>query len=116
MAAYALAHLRTPTINDDMLSYLERIQATLDAYGGSFLVHGGNVEVIEGEWPGTVVIIEFPDLPTARSWYASSAYQKILPLRTDHIEAEVIIVEGVAPNYDPARTAASLRAQAAATG
>src|SRR5690348_1324356 len=34
MSAYALAHLRTPTINDDTLQYIERIQATMDPYGG----------------------------------------------------------------------------------
>ena len=38
--AYAIAHLRTPQFNDDVLDYLERIQATLDPFGGRFLVHG----------------------------------------------------------------------------
>ena len=58
--AYAIAHLRTPQFNDDVLEYLERIQATLDPFGGRFLVHGADVEVIEGPWPGTIVILEFP--------------------------------------------------------
>ena len=62
MPAYALAHLRTPQINDEVLTYIERIQATMAPYGGRFLVHGAEVEVVEDDWPGTVVIIEFPDL------------------------------------------------------
>src|ERR671919_1740009 len=82
MAAYALAHLRTPKINDDVLEYLERIQATLDPYHGRFLVHGAEVDVMEGPWPGTVVVIEFPDVSAAHAWYDSPAYQAILPLRT----------------------------------
>ena len=45
MPAYALAHLRTPQINDEVLEYIERIQATLDPYGGRFLVHGAEVDV-----------------------------------------------------------------------
>jgi uncharacterized protein (DUF1330 family) len=109
MAAYALAHLRTPQINDDVLRYIDTIQGTLDPFGGRFLVHGAEVEVREGPWPGTVVIIEFPDVEAARGWYESPAYQEILPLRTDHIEGEAIIVDGVAPGYDPRATAASLR-------
>jgi uncharacterized protein (DUF1330 family) len=109
MAAYALAHLRTPQINDDVLRYIETIQGTLDPFGGRFLVHGAEVEVREGPWPGTVVIIEFPDVEAARGWYESPAYQEILPLRTDHIEGEAIIVDGVAPDYDPRATAAALR-------
>ena len=112
MTAYAIAHLRTPQINDDVLEYIERIQATLDPHGGRFLVHGAEVDVKEGPWPGTIVIIGFPDLAAAQSWYASPAYQEILPLRTDHIEGSAVIVDGVAPDYDPAHTAARLRAMA----
>ncbi|SCL20594.1 Uncharacterized conserved protein, DUF1330 family [Micromonospora rhizosphaerae] len=109
MPAFALAHLRTPQLNDDIFEYLEKIQATLDPYEGRFLVHGPKPEVIEGDWPGTVVIIEFPDVERARAWYASPAYQEILPLRLRHIEGSAILVEGVGPDYDAARTAARLR-------
>ena len=109
MPAYALAHLRTPRPHADVLDYIDRIQSTLDPFGGRFLVHGAEVEVREGPWPGTVVIIEFPGVDEARAWYDSPAYQEILPLRTDHIDGEAIIVEGVAPDYDPRATAAALR-------
>jgi uncharacterized protein (DUF1330 family) len=109
MRAFALAHLHTPQINDDVVEYLERIQATLDPFGGRFLVHGPNVEVREGCWPGTVVIIEFPGLDEARGWYDSPDYQAILPLRTAHIDGDTIIFEGVAPDYDVTHTAAVLR-------
>jgi len=112
MTAFALAHLRTPTINDDVLRYIDRIQDTLDPFGGRFRVHGAEVEVLEGEWPGTIVVIEFPDVEAARAWYASPAYQEILPLRTDHIEGSTIIVPGVGPDYDARRTATRLRAAA----
>ena len=109
MPAYALAHLRSPQINEEVLEYLERIQATLDPHQGRFLVHGADVDVKEGPWPGTVVVIEFPTLGRAQAWYGSPAYQAILPLRTDNIDGSAVIVEGVAPGYDPARTAAALR-------
>jgi uncharacterized protein (DUF1330 family) len=112
--AYAMAHLRTPTINEQVLEYIERIQDTLDPYQGRFLVHGAEVEEVEGPWPGTVVVIEFPDVESARAWYRSPAYQAILPLRTDNIDGSAIIVPGVAPDYDATRTAAALRQRAAA--
>jgi uncharacterized protein (DUF1330 family) len=114
MAAYAMAHLRTPQINDDVLRYMETIQQTLDPFGGRFLVHGATVEVKEGDWPGTVVVIEFPDIDAARAWYDSPGYQAILPLRTDHIDGAALIVDGVAPNYDVTATAAWFREQAQA--
>jgi uncharacterized protein (DUF1330 family) len=112
MPAYAMAHLRHPRINEDVLTYIESIQATMDPHGGRFIVHGAQVEVREGPWPGTVVVIEFPDVEAARAWYDSDAYQAILPLRTDHIDGSTIIVDGVGPGYDASATAAALRATA----
>lgn len=112
-AAYAIAHLHDPQINDDVLEYMERIQSTLDPFGGRFLVHGATVEVREGEWPGTVVIIAFPDTAAARGWYDSPAYREILHLRTDHIGGSAILVEGVDPDYDVTHTVATLRATSA---
>ncbi len=116
MTAYAIAHLRTPQINDEVLEYIERIQGTLDPFGGRFLVHGPTeVVVAEGEWPGTIVIIEFPSKDDATAWYASDAYQEILPLRTGNIEGDAIMVEGVPADYDASRTAAALREMAASS-
>jgi len=113
MPGYAIAHLRTPQFNDDVVQYLERIQGTLDPFAGRFLVHGVEVQVVEGEWPGTIVVIQFPDVEAARAWYQSPAYQAIVHLRTDHIDGEAIIVKGVPDGYDVTRTAATAKAQLA---
>ena len=61
-------------------SNLERIDSTLEPYSGRFLIYGGEMEVFEGAWPGAVVMIEFPGMTEAKSWYRSPAYQEILPL------------------------------------
>lgn len=111
MTAYALAHLTGPPAHlpDEVLVYMERVQGTLDPYGGRFLVHGGGVEVREGSWPGALVLIEFPDLTAARTWYESEAYTRLKPLRTRNVPGDAILVDGVAADYDPAATAALLR-------
>jgi uncharacterized protein (DUF1330 family) len=109
MSAYALAHLREITPHVEILEYLEKIQATLDPFRGRFIVHGGAIEVREGTWPGNLVIIEFPSMAAARSWYESPAYQQIRPLRTDHIASDKILVEVVEPGHDSAKMAAELR-------
>jgi uncharacterized protein (DUF1330 family) len=95
MTAYALAHLRAVELGPPIVEYLERIDATLEPYGGRFIVHGSRPEVVEGPFPGTLVIIEFPDREAARSWYGSPAYQEILPLRTEHSDGSAVIVDGV---------------------
>ncbi|MFE3556745.1 DUF1330 domain-containing protein [Streptomyces sp. NPDC059193] len=112
MTAYAIAHIRPEAVNEDILEYIERIQSTMEPFEGRFLVHGTEVEVLEGAFPGTVVMIGFPDLARARAWYASPAYQALIPLRTRHIPGEVILVEGVPADYDAGKTAAALRAAA----
>ena len=110
MTAYAIAHLHNPQINAEVIEYIERIQDTLDPFGGRFIVHGAEVAVKEGPFPGTIVIVEFPDVDAAEQWYASSAYQEILPLRTGNIDGTAIIVPGVADDYDPRATASRLAA------
>ncbi|MCX5117188.1 DUF1330 domain-containing protein [Micromonospora sp. NBC_00362] len=109
MTAYALAHLRKAPVHAEVLTYLERIDATLAPFAGRFIVHGGAVDVLEGDWPGDVIVIEFPDLSRARSWYRSSAYQEIKPLRTRHLTGEVILVDGVEPGHDSSQMAAAIR-------
>ncbi|POM27737.1 hypothetical protein BTM25_21560 [Actinomadura rubteroloni] len=111
MTAYALAHLRpVPPLDDGVFTYLERIQGTLDPFGGRFLVHGADAEVVEGPFEGAVVVIEFPDLDRARAWYASDAYQEILPLRTENIPGEAILVQGASPDHDAAALGRRMRA------
>ncbi|MFE2550425.1 DUF1330 domain-containing protein [Streptomyces sp. NPDC059355] len=112
MTAYAIAHIRPETMNEDILRYIEEIQSTMDPFEGRFLVHGAQIEVVEGPFPGTVVVLGFPDIGRARAWYASPAYQALIPLRTRHIRGEVILVDGVPPGYDATKTAARLRAEA----
>jgi uncharacterized protein (DUF1330 family) len=99
MTAYAIAHFKKVAMNPEIAEYLRRIDDTLEPFGGRFVVHGAAVEVIEGVWPGNIVIIEFPDLARAHAWYDSPDYRAILTLRLGHAEGDVIMVEGVRPGY-----------------
>ncbi|MET0233504.1 MAG: DUF1330 domain-containing protein [Kibdelosporangium sp.] len=112
MTAYGLAHLRQPTgpLHSEVFEYMERIQATMDPFGARFLVHGAEVEVMEGVWPGSLVLIEFPSIEDAREWYNSPAYREILRLRADHLVGDLILVDGAGPDHDSAALAGRLRA------
>jgi uncharacterized protein (DUF1330 family) len=99
MSAYAVAHLRSLKMGPPIVEYLERIDATLAPFGGRFIIHGAKAEVLEGEWPGHLVVIAFPDLASARAWYASPAYQAILRLRTDNADCSTFIIDGVLADH-----------------
>ncbi|MFJ7078015.1 DUF1330 domain-containing protein [Streptomyces sp. NPDC098781] len=114
MPAYVIAHLRDAAPHPEIAEYIERINATLEPHGGHFLVHVTPHETKEGNWPGHVVVIGFPGIAQARAWWDSPAYQEIAPLRSRHIEGDIIMVEGVPDGYDPTTTAKAMREAMAA--
>lgn len=99
MTAYAVARLKPAPLGPALRRYLAAIDATLAPFGGRFVIHGGPRILLEGSWPEELVTIAFPDLAAARAWYASPAYQAILPLRTGSLEGDLVLVEGVGAGH-----------------
>jgi uncharacterized protein (DUF1330 family) len=110
MPSYAIAHLHAVTMGPEIADYLARIDATLEPYQGRFLIHGARAEAIEGAWDADVIVIEFPDRAAARGWYASPAYQAILPLRLNTAAGVAFLVDGVARGHRAAGLLAALSA------
>ena len=95
MTAYAVAVIRETRFGDEIKEYLQRIDDTLAPFSGEYRVHGGPYQPLEGAWSGDLVVIEFPSMEQAQGWYESEAYQAIRPLRTEHTEGDVLLVQGV---------------------
>ena len=55
----------------------------------------GATEALEGEAPDGVVVLEFPTVEDARTWYNSPGYQAALPHRLKSAEYRSFIVEGL---------------------
>ena len=93
MKAYVIA---AETVNDQAMfdAYRKEVPATLAPFGGSFVVRGGRLTSIEGEWPHPrLVIIEFPSRGAAEAWYASDAYKRIVSLRHKASVGNLVIVD-----------------------
>ncbi|WP_344849976.1 DUF1330 domain-containing protein [Kribbella ginsengisoli] len=90
-----MANLTNVRMGTEIIEYLQRIDATLAPFDGHFIVHGGSPEHVEGEWQGTLIVIEFPDYQHARGWYDSPAYREILPLRTENSDGVTMLLAGV---------------------
>jgi uncharacterized protein (DUF1330 family) len=111
MSTYLINHLRIPggVPNEEGLSYLEQVEATAAPYGGVWLAQG-EADAIEGTWPGSVVLMEFPSRADAENWYHSPEYQAILPLRLNNTISDLIFVDRVAPDFTVAGFARGVRA------
>lgn len=95
MPAYVIADVEVT--NEELFEeYRKLVPATIEAYGGKYIVRGGASEVVEGEWtPHRTVIIEFDSLEQAKAWHASGEYAGPKQMRIDSTNSSVIIVEGL---------------------
>ncbi|HEY5693201.1 MAG TPA: DUF1330 domain-containing protein [Gaiellaceae bacterium] len=68
----------------------------VQAGGGRFVVRGGELAVLEGNWdPSRLVVLEFPDLEAAKRWYDSPEYQEAKRLREGAASLKMLAVQGV---------------------
>jgi uncharacterized protein (DUF1330 family) len=66
------------------------------AGGGRFVVRGGELAVLEGDWqPTRLVVLEFEDLEAAKRWYESETYQEAKRLREGAARLNMVAVQGV---------------------
>jgi uncharacterized protein (DUF1330 family) len=76
--------------------YKAAAPAAIAAGGGRFLVRGGELATLEGDWhPSRLVLLEFADLQAAKSWYESEAYQEARKLRAGAAGFRAVAVQGV---------------------
>jgi uncharacterized protein (DUF1330 family) len=68
--------------------------AAIAEHGGRYLVRGGALEVLEGDWHPRLVLLEFDTLDTALRFYNSDAYQAAREIRLETATARVAAVEG----------------------
>ncbi len=93
MSAYMIVDI---TINDACLyaQYVEAVRPIVEAFGGRYLVRGGQAIALAGDWtPERVVVVEFPSLDRLRECLASPEYRRIASLREQSTTGRAIAVE-----------------------
>ncbi len=69
---------------------------TVSAYGGRYVARGGAVDVREGRWsPTRLVILEFPSVERARAWWDSPEYAPAKAIRQSCADTQLVITEGI---------------------
>lgn len=94
MSAYIVVQvdIKDPERFED---YRVMVPASLEVYGGKFLVRGGAMEALEGDWiPRRLVVIEFESVEQAKRWWDSEEYREARDLRQATADTQMIVVEG----------------------
>ena len=74
--------------------YMKAAAATMTA-GVGILAVDPKPEVLEGDWGGQSIIMEFDSVEAAREWYHSPEYQAAAVLRSAAADCKVAILRGL---------------------
>jgi uncharacterized protein (DUF1330 family) len=96
MAAYVISEVEVLDA-ESIEQYRTRAAASIEEHGGRYVVRAALPEAAEGDWPPQrrLVIVEFPDMATARRWYSSDSYAAALAFRDRALSRRLLFVEGV---------------------
>lgn len=95
MPAYVIVEIEVTEPNE-YERYKQLAPPTIARYGGKYLVRGGPVDVLEGEWsPKRLVMLEFEDADHARAWWNSADYREPKQMRQRSAKTKMVLVEGV---------------------
>ena len=95
MAAYLIA--RVEVTNPEAYENYKKLAAEAIAkYEGRYLARGGNMETLEGdEESRRVVIVVFPTLEQAKTFYNSPEYAEAKAAREGAADGQFVIVDGI---------------------
>jgi uncharacterized protein (DUF1330 family) len=94
MPAYLVSDLTVRNV-EAFETYRTRAAKAIAQYGGRYLVRGGDIQTLEGQWkPRLLVIVEFPSMKQARAWYSSPEYATALEVHDIALERNLILADG----------------------
>ncbi len=94
MAAYCFFDMYEVTNPEKLEQYRSGVLATVKRYVGKYVLVGGKCDIVEGNWCTTFpVLIEFPSLEAAHSWYNSQEYAPLKALRLVGTKYNAVFME-----------------------
>jgi uncharacterized protein (DUF1330 family) len=76
--------------------YKKHAGATVEKYGGKYIVRGGKTESLEGDWqPKRIVMLQFESTQRAKEWLNCEEYREPRKMRHRTARTKMIVVEGV---------------------
>ena len=83
MSVYLVSVCEITNMNDNLKSYAQKSAELITKYGGSYVVRGPSIEVLEGTQLNnkSLIIAEFPDVESIKAFLGGDDYQAIRHLR-----------------------------------
>ncbi|MGN6462455.1 MAG: DUF1330 domain-containing protein [Pseudolabrys sp.] len=77
-----------------LAKYMADAPATVEAYGGRYIVRSSQIDPLEGDTTcDRVVVLEFPSQEHALAWYHSPEYRALRDLRQRAATASILLVQ-----------------------
>jgi uncharacterized protein (DUF1330 family) len=96
MAAYLISEVAAIDDPGGFEEYRRLVAATVEPFGGKYLVRARAFELLEGDWQAeALVVIEFESAAKAKEWWSSDAYSEVKKIRQRTAKSKLIIVGGV---------------------
>jgi len=95
MPAYLIGDVavKDPTAYEQ---YRKEIGGLIARHRGEYVVRGGEIEVVVGDWrPNRLIILRFPDRAAVRAYLDDPVFHKLGELRQRAIKSQIVMVEGV---------------------
>ena len=95
MASYLIADV---TLIDTAAyeTYRQQVPAIIAAYGGRYLVRGGETKLLEGSRsPNRTVVLEFPTMDALKTFWDSPEYRPLRVLRESAATSDIFAVAGL---------------------
>lgn len=95
MTAYLIGDvtIKDPTAYEQ---YRNEIGDLIARHHGEYVVRGGEIEVVSGDWrPSRLIILRFPDKASVRAYLNDPVFHRLSELRQRAIKSQIVMVEGV---------------------
>jgi uncharacterized protein (DUF1330 family) len=94
-SAYIIANVEV-TNPEQYEEYKKLSTIAMKAHGAEVCVRGGKVEVLEGDWtPTRMVVLKFPSVEAAKAFNSSVEYGAARKSREGAANMRMVLVEGV---------------------
>lgn len=90
-----LAHVKQIHDPERFAEYSAQTPEVIAAHGGEYLVRGGTVDPVEVDGPiGRLVVVRFPSLEAASTYYHGDAYRRLTAIRQSAADTDLLLVDG----------------------